>query len=131
MRRFRVLLSLLLGLSLMTQGMSVAVAAASGPMKAAASSMMSMEMSADMEGMPCMDMDMSDHGAPTKCPSKCCDGKGCADMSRCAQAQPAIATYRLPTIYSSLEHSVPMTQTLLVVAGPPSSPLRPPITLHI
>ncbi len=127
MRRFRVLLSLLLGLSLMTQGAAVAVAVASpAPMQM---QMDSMDMSADQHEMPCMDM--ADHGMPAKCPAKCCDGKVCLDMSGCAQAQPAISAYRLPMVYAKVEHNAPMLLALTVAESPPTSLLRPPITFHV
>lgn len=134
MRRFRLLLSLLLGLSLMTQGMAVAVAATS-PMQmqmtaAEMAEMADMDMSADDHAMPCMDMDMSDQGAPAKCPAKCCDGKVCFDMSRCAQAQPAMASFHLPVLYSDAEHNAPVTLALAPAETPPTSLLRPPITFH-
>jgi hypothetical protein len=130
MRRFRILLSLLLGLSLMTQGMTVAVAAVSAPMKIemASSSMMSMDMSADMQDMPCMDMDMSDHGGAGHCPAKCCDGKICPEMSHCTQAQAAIAAYFVPVVYSDVQRNVPMALLVHAVLGPPSSLFRPPIS---
>lgn len=131
MRRFRLLLSLLLGLSLMTQGMAVAVAATS-PMKMqmVPAEMADMDMSAGDHDMPCMDMDMSDSGAPAKCPAKCCDGKVCLDMSRCAQAQPAMASYHLPAMYSDVEHNAPVTMALAPADSPPTSLLRPPIISH-
>lgn len=127
MRRFRVLLSLLLGLSLMTQGMTVAVASVSPPMEADMSMSMDMEMSADT---PCMDMDMSDQGMSEKCPTKCCDGKACADMSRCVQAQPAMTSYRLAMVYSRIAPQAPITEALVLAVGPPTTLLRPPISLH-
>ncbi len=130
MRRLRVLLSLLLGLSLMTQGMAVAVAAASPMQMKMASSMASIDMSADGHDMPCMDMDMSDHGTPAKCPAKCCDGKVCFDMSSCAQAQPAMSAYRLPVVYADAEHNAPVPLVLSMADSPPTSLLRPPITFH-
>lgn len=128
MRRFRVLLSLLLGLSLMTQGMAVAVAAAGPAPMQMTSSMDSMDMSADGHDMPCMDM--PDHSMPEKCPAKCCDGKVCLDMTSCAQAQPAISAYRLSMVYASVEHDAPMSPALTVAESPPTSLLRPPITFH-
>lgn len=135
MRRFRLLLSLLLGLSLMTQGMAVAVASVGETMKMesmseASSSMMSMDMSADMQGMHCMDMDMPGHDDHGKCPSKCCDGSVCLSMSNCVQAQPGMSAYRLPYVYSANDHNVPQASSLIVVDSPPTSLLRPPITSH-
>ena len=130
MRRFRVLLSLLLGLSLMTQGMTVAVAAvAASPAPAVMSA--GMGMSADDHAMPCMDMEgMSDQAMPAQCPSKCCDGKVCLDMSSCAQAQPAISVHRMLAIFTSVAHNAPASRALITAERPPTSLLRPPITSH-
>jgi len=113
----------------MTQSMVVAAALAGTPMEMPAkSSTMKMEMAADM---PCMDMmDMGDQDQPSKCPSKCCDGKACFDMSRCAHAQPALAAVAVPMIDSLIEHNVPATQAPIAAVRPPSSLLRPPISLH-
>lgn len=116
----------------MTQGMSVAVALSSGSMQASMnSSAMKMEMAADM---PCMDMmdsmDMSDDAPPMKCPSKCCDGKVCLDMSSCAHAQPALAAVFMPMMYFSVEHKSPETQVSIAAVRPPTSLLRPPISFH-
>lgn len=131
MRRFRLLLTCLLGLSLMIQGMAVAIAAAS-PMEVQMEpvAMADMDMSAADHDMPCMDMDMSDQGSPAKCHDKCCDGKVCLDMSRCAQAQPAVASYHLPVLYSDIEHNAPLTLALAPAESPPTSLLKPPITFH-
>ena len=115
----------------MAQGMAVVVAA-TGPMKMqmVPAAMADMDMSAGDHDMPCMDMDMSDSGAPAKCPAKCCDGKVCLDMSRCAHAQPAMASYHLPMMYSDVEHNAPVTIALAPADSPPTSLLRPPITFH-
>lgn len=131
MRRLRILLSLLLGLSLMTQGMAVAVAAVGSSPAAMSSTMAGMDMSADDHDMPCMDMDgMSDQAMP-KCPSNCCDGKVCLDMSTCAQAQPAISAYRAPTFFANVEHHAPTASALIATERPPTSLLRPPISSHV
>jgi hypothetical protein len=129
MCRFRLLLSLMLGLSLMTQGMEVAVAASS-PMKMQMAPMAEMNMAAADHDMPCMDMDMSDQGGPAKCPAKCCDGKVCFDMSHCAQAQPALASHHLPAIIAYSELNAPLMLALAPADSPPTSLLRPPITFH-
>ncbi|PTU31533.1 hypothetical protein CJD38_09385 [Stenotrophobium rhamnosiphilum] len=109
--------------------MFVAAALASSPMEAPAkTSSMKMEMAADA---PCMDMmDMGDQDQPSKCPSKCCDGKACPDMSRCAHAQPALAAVVVPMIHSSIEHNAPAVQAPIAAVRPPTSLLRPPISFH-
>ena len=131
MRRFRILLSFLLGLSLMTQGMAVAVAAAVPAQGQMSSSMAGMEMSAGDHDMPCMDMDGSySQAMPAKCPSKCCDGKVCLHMSTCAQAQPAISADRMHAAFTSVERHAQMSPALVAAERPPTSLLRPPISFH-
>ncbi len=119
MKRYRTLLSVLLGLVLLVQG--VAVAAAPYAMLFDADPVV-MTMDADM---PCHGQAASDS---EQSGSSCCDAV-CPDMTSCMLGHLAInASFQLTTVHSPGE--LPGLIPVRIIAQSPPSLLRPPITLH-
>ncbi|MGH8458602.1 MAG: hypothetical protein ACRESV_04575 [Nevskiales bacterium] len=119
MKRHRTLLSVLLGLVLLVQG--VAVSAAPLAMFSE-SGQTTVSMNADM---PCHGQ-MDDQAVTD--PASCCDAD-CPDMTSCMLGHLAFAN----TVHASTPHSPDEFQQLIpvrVITRAPSSLLRPPITLH-
>lgn len=117
----RTLLSVLLGLVLLVQGLAVSAAPHASPMDTVASLPATAH-------MPChaQNADAADTQAAAK-PS-CCDAS-CPDMTSCALGHMAVSapTGIAPLPANAAEYPVPAS---VLVSHPLRSPLRPPIAIH-
>lgn len=120
MQRYRTLISILLGLVLLVQGLAVSAAPRAewsepAPAKMSATS---------MADMPChaQKADKADLAQP------CCDAS-CPDMTTCALGHLAcVATESV--VFSQMMREALAFTSVRVQARALASPLRPPITLH-
>jgi hypothetical protein len=119
MKRHRTVLSVLLGLVLLVQGVAVAAAP------------YAMFIDSDPAAMT-MDADMPCHGQAddqaVNDPASCCDAD-CPDMTSCMLGHLAINTsFQLTTVHSP--DTAPHLAPVRVISHSPPTLLRPPITLH-
>ena len=122
MTSLRPLLSALLGLALLVQGVAVAAT----PLASAPSEPVAAQQSAP-DAMPCHgDVQKADPADMPPC--DCCDD-GCADMSGCAFGHLAlVSAVRLQL--APVAQSVSVTPDRAADSVPPPSRLRPPISFH-
>ncbi|HEY1077177.1 MAG TPA: hypothetical protein VGE51_10855 [Fontimonas sp.] len=120
MRRTRTLLSVLLGLMLLVQGVAVSAAPYENFADAASTQL------AAPQDPPCHG-GMSGESAPQH-PS-CCDAS-CPDMTSCALGHLATAIDRFALALPPATPTVQRPTPVQAASGPLATPLRPPISLH-